>query len=76
MSKIAALNDDELNLVSGGQITYTWDGSVGTLGMNGFNPFVLVDKDAFVVYYNSVAGVKNDAEIIDYLLANGIIRNK
>lgn len=74
MSKIAAMNDDELDLVSGGQISYTWDGSSGTIGMNGYNPFVLVDKDAFVQYYNSVQGTMSDADILNNLIAQGIVR--
>lgn len=76
MSKIVELHDDDLDQVSGGKITYTWDGSTGTIGMNGYNPFVLVNKDAFVAYYNSVEGTKSDADILNDLLANGTIAYK
>ena len=75
MSKqIQQLNDDELDLVSGGQITYSWDGTSGTMGMDGNNPFILLDKDAFVSYYNSVYGTMSDGDILRNLLAMGIIR--
>lgn len=73
MSNRKQLFDDELVDVSGGQITYTWDGSTGTIGMNGRNPFILVNKSAFIEYYNSVkAEGKKDSEILTYLLENGI----
>ncbi len=76
MSERIELFDDELLNVSGGQITYTWDGTTGTIGMNGYNPFVLVNKGAFITYYNEVKGTKSDAEILSHLLATGVIRRK
>lgn len=76
MAKIEKLQDDDLDLVSGGQITYTWDGSSGTIGMDGFNPFALLDMDGFVAYYNSVHGTMSDAEILTNLMAQGIIAKR
>ncbi len=74
MSKVE-LFDEELIDVTGGQITYTWDGSVGTIGMNGRNPYTLVDKDAFVAYYKSVQGTGiKDSQILRYLLEHGIAK--
>lgn len=75
MSNKVELKDQELENVVGGEITYTWDGTVGTLGINGNNPYILLDKDAFVSYYKSVrgTGVKEKA-VLSYLLANGIIK--
>lgn len=73
MSNRTQLFDDDLVDVTGGQITYTWDGTKGTIGMNGRNPFILVNKSAFIEYYNSVKGEgKKDSEILNYLLDHGI----
>lgn len=76
MSREAIL-DNDLENVTGGKITYTWDGSTGTIGINNKNSFVLLDKDAFVSYYNSVkgTGIKESA-ILNNLLAKGIIKKK
>lgn len=67
--------DEELDDVTGGRITYTWDGNQGSLGINGNNPYILVNKQAFLDYYNSVkdSGMK-DSEIIKNLRAKGYIR--
>lgn len=74
MSKnIQHLNDDELDLISGGQITYTWDGTSGTIGIGGNNPFILTDFSAFEAYYNSVAHTMSDGDILRNMLAMGII---
>ena len=75
MSDRVKLFDDELIDVTGGQITYTWDGTSGTIGMNGRNPYTLVNKDAFVAYYNSVRGTGvKDSEILRYLLEHNIAK--
>ena len=67
------LFEDDLVDVTGGQITYTWDGTSGTIGMNGRNPYTLVDKDAFVAYYKSVQGTGiKDSQVLRYLLEHGI----
>lgn len=70
------LHDDELDLVTGGDITYTWTGTTGTIGINGNNPFILVSKEAFVKYYNQVHGTMTDAEILTNLLAQGVIKKR
>ena len=73
MSKnIQQLNDDELDLVSGGQITFSWNGTTGSIGMDGYNPFILTDRDAFAAYYNSVQGTMSDVDILRNLVAMGI----
>lgn len=70
-----AIFDSDLDNVTGGKITYTWDGSSGTIGINGNNAFALLDKDAFVSYYNSVKGTGiKESEILKNLLAKGIIK--
>lgn len=75
MSDKIKLLDEELDDVTGGRITYTWDGTQGSLGINGNNPYILLDKQAFINYYNSVkdSGMK-DAEIIKNLRSKGIIK--
>lgn len=76
MSKVA-LFDDELDNVTGGEITYTWDGTTGTIGIDNNNAFILLDKNAFTSYYNSVkgTGIKESA-VLKNLLAKGIIKKK
>lgn len=74
MSKVE-LFDEELDDVTGGKITYTWDGTSGTIGINGNNNLILIDKDAFVTYYKSVQdqGLK-DSQILKNLIAKGIVK--
>lgn len=74
MSNKIELNDEELDLVNGGDITYTWNGTSGRIGINGDNKFILVDKDAFVAYYDSVHGQQSDGQILTYLIKNGIAK--
>ncbi len=68
------INEEELDLVNGGQITYTWNGTEGSLGINGNNPYVLVNKDKFLSYYNKHKDDTSELDIIRYLLNNKIIR--
>ena len=65
--------EDELRNISGGQITYTWDGSQGSIGINGYNNFTLLDKDAFVAYYSKHKDSKSEIDILKDLYAQGII---
>lgn len=74
MTEKNELFDEELEAVNGGQITYTWDGTQGTMGLNGYNPYILVDKDRFIAYYNSVMGTMRDPQILAKLREQGIIR--
>ena len=74
MSKIE-LHEEELNNVSGGKITYSWDGTSGKIGLNGNNFLVLLDKDAFVSYYKSIDGTgMSDADVLNNLIAKGIAK--
>lgn len=75
MSKVE-LNKEEMELVAGGDITYTWNGESGTIGINGKNPFILVDKQGFIDYLNEVHGTMTDAEILSNLLDMGIITKR
>ncbi len=72
MSNRIEINDAELDDVNGGRITYTWDGDHGTIGRNGNNRYILVDKDAFIAYYNENKDTMSEATIIRNLLAQGI----
>lgn len=68
------LHEGELDNVSGGQITYTWDGNQGSLGMNGNNKYQLLDKSKFIKIYNEMKADYSDAEIIKALRDQGVIR--
>lgn len=74
MSDKYELHDEELDNVSGGRITYTWDGHEGSLGMNGVNKYKLFDKNAFLAVYNEMFGKYSDADIIRRLREKGIIK--
>jgi len=75
MSNREQLLDEELNQVTGGEITYTWNGTIGNIGINGNNPFILLDKAAFISYYNSVKGTGiKESQILNHLLSAGIIK--
>lgn len=77
MSNKIELCDEMLNDVVGGQITYTWDGTVGTIGINGNNPFILVNKEAFIEYYNKVKGTgMKESTVLNNLLKQKIIKKK
>ena len=74
MADRIAINEEQLDDINGGAITYTWDGSQGSLGMNGKNIYTLLDKNAFLKVYNEMFGKASDAEIIKTLRAQGIIK--
>lgn len=74
MSSRIEINDNDSRNISGGKITYTWDGTQGTIGINGYNNFILLDKDAFGEYYTEVKGYMPEVEILKNLHAMGIIK--
>lgn len=74
MANRIEINDEQLDTVNGGAITYTWDGTQGSLGVNGTNPYILLNKDAFLKVYNEMFGKYNDAEIIKELKKQKIIK--
>ena len=73
MADRLAINDTELDNVSGGKITYTWNGTEGSLGMNGNNKYKLLNKNAFIKIYNEMKDDYSDADIIKRLRDQGII---
>lgn len=76
MSNREIISEELLDDVNGGKISYTWDGNVGTIGIDGKNPYILVDKAAFVAYYKSVEGTMSDGAILNQLLKKGIAKRK
>lgn len=68
------IENSELENINGGEITYTWDGTQGTIGINGYNNFILLDKDAFGNYYSEVKDYMPEVEILKNLYAMGIIK--
>lgn len=74
MADRIAINEEQLENISGGAITYTWDGHTGSLGIDGNNIFTLLDKTAYLKVYNEYFGKKSDVEIIQILKKQGIIK--
>lgn len=66
--------DADLENITGGQITYTWNGKIGSIGINGTNNFVLLNKDAFGAYYSEHKDEMSEKQILKNLFALGIIR--
>lgn len=73
MSDQRKILDHELDNVTGGKITYTWDGNQGSIGINGNNNFVLVNKEAFMAYYLEVKDTMAEVDILRNLYAQKII---
>ena len=73
MADRIAITEDQLENITGGAITYTWNGTEGSLGIDGNNIYKLINKDAFLKIYNENFGKKTDLEIIKILKAQGII---
>lgn len=67
--------DADLEKITGGQITYTWNGHIGSIGINGYNNFVLLNKDAFGAYYAEHKGEMSEKKILQNLYAMHIIRD-
>lgn len=74
MANRIEINDEQLDNVNGGAITYTWDGKTGSLGMDGNNTYILLDKAAFLNVYNQMFGKYSDLDIIKELRKKGIIK--
>lgn len=76
MDKRVELFDEDLDNVTGGKITFTWSSAdnTGTIGIDGNNCLVLLDKGAFLSYYQSVQGTMSDGAILKQLVAKGIAK--
>ena len=73
MANRIEINDEQLDNVNGGAITYTWDGNEGSLGINGNNPYKLLNKTKFLEVYNQMFGKYTDTQIINELKKQKII---
>lgn len=78
MGNRVELNDLDLENVNGGQITFTWSSAdnIGTIGLDGHNSLILLDKAAFLDYYKSVQGTMTDGAVLKQLIARGIAKKK
>jgi len=47
MSKREMISEEKLDVIVGGNITYTWDGSEGTCGLSGNNKWKFNNKTDF-----------------------------
>ena len=74
MAERKEIFEESLDSVSGGRITYTWDGTTGTIGIDGDNPFTLVDKEGFVSYYKANGSSMDDATMLNKLMELGYIQ--
>lgn len=74
MSTRFELDDNMLESVAGGNITFTWRYKKGTCGLNGDYSYSFDDRDAFLAKIKECYGNgMNDTETIDALLDAGII---
>ena len=74
MARRDMINEDALESIVGGNITFDWDGTVGHCGLNGDKSYTFDSRsefvDAVVKCYN--AGM-SDSECLDKLIQDGII---
>ncbi len=70
------LNDEILETVAGGNITFDWDGKVGHCGLNGDKSYTFNSRSEFVaaVVKCYQAGM-TDAECINKLTEDKVIHN-
>ena len=74
MSNRELLNDEMLETVSGGNITFTWRYQKGTCGLNGDYSYSFTNRSAFLAKIKECYGQgMNDAETLSALLSAGII---
>jgi len=75
MSNRMQINDDMLEEVVGGNLTYTWFGGQGTCGLNGNNKWKFSDKATFEAFMKDCMQNKgmSDVDTLKAMLAAGII---
>lgn len=75
MANRMELNEELLDGVVGGNLTYTWFGGQGTCGLNNNNKWKFTDKNAFENMMNDCMRTKGmtDVETLQAMLAAGII---
>lgn len=74
MGNRVELNEEFMDNVVGGKITFDWDGKVGHCGLNGDKSYTFNDKKAFVNFAVDAhnKGV-SDSECLSQMVAAGII---
>ena len=75
MSEHIRIDEDLLDEVVGGNITYTWYGGQGTCGLNNNNKWKFSDKATFESFMKDCLQNKgmSDVETLKAMLAAGII---
>lgn len=74
MAERIQLNDEMMETVTGGNITFTWRYERGTCGLNGDYSYSFDNREQFLGKIKECyANGMNDAQTIDALLAAGII---
>ncbi len=74
MANRTQLNDEMLETVTGGNITFTWRYGQGTCGLNGDYSYSFTDRGAFLAKIKECyANGMNDVQTIAALAAAGII---
>ncbi len=75
MANRMELNEELLDDVVGGNLTYTWFGGQGTCGLNNNNKWKFTDKSAFESMMKDCLQTKgmSDVETLQAMLAAGII---
>lgn len=68
------INDEALENVVGGNITFDWDGKVGHCGLNGDKSYTFSSRNDFVAAVTACykAGM-SDSECLQKLLSDGVI---
>lgn len=74
MSNRIEINDEALEQVVGGNITFDWDGKVGHCGLNGAKNYTFNSRSDFVAAVTACykAGM-TDAETLQKLASDGVI---
>lgn len=74
MSKRVEINEDFLENVAGGNITFDWDGHVGHCGLNGDKSYTFNSRSEFVAAVTTCykAGM-SDAECLEQLINDKVI---
>ena len=75
MSNRIQLDDEMLEDVAGGNLTYTWFGGQGTCGLNNNNKWKFTDKVKFESFMKDCMQNKkmSDVDTLKAMLAAGII---
>lgn len=74
MAKRVEINEEILESVAGGNITFDWDGRVGHCGLNGDKSYTFNSRAEFVAAVtNCFKAGKSDAECLEQLVADGVI---